>query len=147
MILEKIKADNLTARKSKDKFTSGILTTLIGEIEMVGKNAGNRAPTDAEAVKVITKFQKGTKENINLIMKRENTRGIIALEDEFSLYEKYLPKQFDEDELHLKISKIINDISATSMKDMGNIMKTLKERYAGLYDGKLASKLIKEILS
>ena len=44
-IIDVIKVENLTARKIRDKFVSGIMTTLIGEIEIVGKNDGKMAST------------------------------------------------------------------------------------------------------
>jgi len=52
-MINKIKTDNLTARKSRDKFTSCILTTLIGEISIIGTNDGKRETTNVEAIKVL----------------------------------------------------------------------------------------------
>ena len=57
MLLNKIKADQLAARKAKDGLATALLTTLIGDAEMVGKNAG-RLVTDEEVVAVIKKFIK-----------------------------------------------------------------------------------------
>jgi uncharacterized protein YqeY len=141
-LLDKIKSDNLLARKRKEKFVSGILTTLIGEIEMIGKNNGNRKTTDAEAVKCITKFKKGTSDNIQLLMKNKSHKGIIDLENEYSLYEKYLPELLTEDEL----TKIINNlIEMLEKPNMGIIMKGLKESNLS-YDGKTASKIANNLL-
>jgi hypothetical protein len=54
--LTKIKKDSLLARKAKNKFESGILITLIGEIEAVGKNNGNRKTKEEETLKIIKKI-------------------------------------------------------------------------------------------
>ena len=50
-------------------------------------------------------------------------------------------------ELEEAINNIMKNINATSMKDMGNVMKELSLKYPNQYDGKTASSLIKTILS
>ena len=52
---------------------------------------------------------------------------------------EFLPKMLTEDELK-------EVIKASGLNNIGQIMKYLKENYNGLYDGKIASKLIKEII-
>ena len=142
MIIDLIKAENLTARKRKDKFVSGIMTCLIGEIEIVGKNAGNRKTTDEEAVKVIRKFLKGVEEvymNTYDLMKKDD------LKNEIEIYKAFLPKLMTEEEL----SKLIYDMISTSPNpdkvNIGMIMGQLKKSGKD-YDGKMASGIIKDLL-
>ena len=52
MLIENLKEDQLIARKNRDQIKATLLTTLIGEAEMVGKNTGNRSPFDEEVVSV-----------------------------------------------------------------------------------------------
>ena len=54
-IAEQIKAASLTARKARDTVASALLTTLLSDVVMIGKNAG-RETTDAEAVAIVKKF-------------------------------------------------------------------------------------------
>lgn len=54
-ITEQIKAASLTARKARDTVASALLTTLLSDVVMIGKNAG-RETTDAEAVAIVKKF-------------------------------------------------------------------------------------------
>jgi len=146
-MLNKIKADNLTARKARDKFTSGILTTLIGEISIIGKNDGNRETTEPEAIKVITKFAKGVKETIEMITDGNDFNHLNAvtmekvntLDKELKLYETYLPQLMSED----KLRKIITDLN---LNNIGAIMGALNKSYKGKFDGSMASKLAKELL-
>jgi len=134
-MIDTIKKDNLIARKNKDKFTSGILTCLIGEIEMVGKNDGNRKTTDDETVKVIQKFKKGAEE----IYKAKPSEDI---ENEIKIYNEYLPKLISNE----KLSKIISDmIEILEKPNIGLIMKKLKESKFR-YDGKIASKITSKLL-
>lgn len=137
-VLEKIKNDQLQARKNKDSFKASILTTLIGEIVSIGKNAGNRETNEEETLKLISKFKKGVQDTLALI----KTGDITRYKTEIEIYDVYLPNLMTNDELKEVIRKIISEGSI----NMGDIMKELKANYAGLYDGKIASSIIKEVL-
>ena len=69
LIIE-IKSAQLAARKARDSFTASSLTTLIGEAEMVGKNAG-REVTDAEVVAVLKKFVKNIDETTTVLSREQ----------------------------------------------------------------------------
>ena len=133
-LIEKIKQDQVAARVRRDGITANLLTTLIGEAEMVGKNAGNRASTDAEVVAVIKKFVKNAEETLAALKKANQYNEVIAVE--IGILGRYLPQQLGEYEL-----KAI----AVGRANMPDFMKYLKENYAGQYDGKLASTVAREV--
>ena len=66
-ILNTIKNDNVTARKSRDIITSSLLSTLYAEAVNVGKNDGNRETSDKETLAVIKKFIDGVNFTIDNI--------------------------------------------------------------------------------
>jgi hypothetical protein len=135
-ILEKIKTDNLQARKDKNKVIASLLTTLVSEIEMVGKNS-QRETTETETIKVIEKFTKNVISTIELVSATE------ALTAELKLYQQYLPEKLSKEEL----TKIILDIIKNDSNiNIGKIMGQLKKGHNGTYDGKLASEIIKEVI-
>lgn len=136
LLIEKIKSDSLIARKNKLK-ESALLVTLFAESAKIGKDSGNRDTTDSEVISVIKKFIEGARETIRLGGNREE------LEFEISILEKYLPEQLSYDELFAIISKIVEE---KSPKNMGVVMGILKTEYANLYDGAIASKIVKELL-
>jgi uncharacterized protein len=141
-LIQQIKQDQLYARKAKDVLRANALTTLIGEAEMVGKNA-NREVTDLEVQATLKKFV----DNIESTIKALNPgdHRIPDLLSELEIYEKYRPTQMDATELESAISLIKNEINA-GPKDMGKIMGALKAKFAGQYDGKLANELVKKAL-
>lgn len=142
-LIHVIKQDQLAARKEGNKDDAQILTTLIGEAEMVGKNNGNRAPADEEVIKVVERFIKAMEET------RDHVSGEkrININREIDTLERYLPTPLTEDELRSEIHYIVHDLGATSVKHMGSVMKALKQMHAGRYDGKLASEIVKEKLA
>lgn len=140
MILDKIKSDQIDARKGQNTKKAVLLSTLISEIEMIGKNA-RREILDNDSITCLNKFKKGVVDTLELLKK-----GAISyperrteLELELNLYNSYLPKSLTEAELELIILKMVSE--GLNMKD---IMSKLKLEYAGQYDGKLASELIKK---
>jgi uncharacterized protein len=134
MLIDKIKTDNLAARKAHDSNKATLLTTLIGEAEMIGKNAGNRAPTDDEVIETIRKFVKNNKQTIEALA----GVGSEKFQFENDVLTEYLPKMLSEDEL----TEVIKSFET---KNMGEIMKQLKAKYAGVYDGAMASRIAKNI--
>jgi hypothetical protein len=142
-LLAHIKAQNIAARKARLSAVSNLLTTLIGEAEMVGKNAG-REVSDAEVLAVIRKFIKNINETIS-ILGDNDLRTTIALAERQTL-ETFLPQQLTTAQLEQIISSIRVEISA-GPKDMGRVLALLKSRFDGQYDGKTASMIAKVMLS
>jgi uncharacterized protein YqeY len=138
MLVEKIKQDQLQARKAKDP-SAALLTTVLGEVAIVGKNAGNRETTDAEAVVVIEKFVKNIKETLSLT---KDTAVVTKLNQELDILSVYLPKQMTADEMKTAVTQATQLGNTT----VGDVMKYFKQTYPGQYDGKALSALVKEML-
>jgi uncharacterized protein YqeY len=138
--LLKIKADQLAARKAKNTVATNVLTTLIGEAVAIGKNE-NRETTDAEIVATVKKFIKNIDEVLKVI--DSESTGYHNAVTEKAILADYLPHQLSSLELSSVIGGIIAEIEASGPKDMGRVMKVLKLRYDGQYDGGVASGLIK----
>lgn len=131
-LIEEIKQKQIAARKAGSAEAS-LLTTLLGEAAMVGKNAG-RETTDQEVVAVVKKFIKNIDETVSALSSRgQDAASFLA---ERSVLERFLPLQLTE----LALVTI-----AENHKSMPEFMKFLKENHAGQYDGKLASIVAKKI--
>lgn len=126
-LIEKVKADQLAARKAKDSLATALLTTLLGEVGTAAKNAGHELATDDEVIATVKKFIKNN-ESIPEAVRH------VTHDAELCILESYLPKQLSADEIEL----IFLEHAPTNK---GEAMKLLKERYAGLYDGKLAAQI------
>ena len=146
-ILDSVKKAQLQARKDKRSDEAASLTTLIGEAEMIGKNDGNRVSTDAEVVAVIKKFVKNIDETLNVVSKDSTkTDRVEVLTKEKTLLSTFLPQQLSEDQLRTILSGFVSALPEKNPKAMGKVLASLKESFAGQYDGALASKVTKELL-
>lgn len=153
--LETLKQDSLTFRKmasSHDadlrvKTISTLLVTLLSEVESVGKNAGNRPTTDDEATRMIKKFVSNIDETLKSAKGRLDPQTLEKLAIEREALEKYLPQMVSDEEVSAFISAQVEQLAEKSPKQMGAIMKALKEKFGASFDAKTASEKIKLALS
>ena len=143
MLIVKIKQDQLVARKNRDQIESTLLTTLIGEAEMVGKNNGNRDPFDEEVISVVKKFLKGVNETIDILSR--SGHDVSQFEKEREILDSYLPTQLTKEKLIVMLDSAVVDGTLVEDKSFkGAAMKWLKEHYSGQYDGPVAAAAIDE---
>lgn len=129
-LMETIRAKQIAARKA-GTVEASLLTTLLGEAAMVGKNA-NRETTDQEVIAVVKKFVKNIDETISALTSRGGDASAFLSERETLV--QFLPQQMDE---------FLLAVVAKTQPDMPTFMKYLKENFAGQYDGKTAAKVAK----
>ena len=142
-LLAQLKKDSLLARKAADRVRATLLSTLIGEAEMVGKNAANRESTDEEVQQTIRKFLKNNQEALGVI-KDEERRAV--LEQESAILTAYLPPLASDAEVQAFIAASVATLAERGPKQMGVVMGALKARYGSDFDAKLASAWIKDAL-
>ena len=142
-LLAQLKKDSLLARKAADRVRGTLLSTLIGEAEMVGKNAANRESTDEEVQQTIRKFLKNNQEALGVI-KDEARRAV--LEQESAILTAYLPPLASDAEVQAFIAASVATLAERGPKQMGVVMGALKARYGSDFDAKLASAWIKDAL-
>lgn len=152
-ILTRIKNTQLNHRKAKRTVDDEnllvileveikALTTLIGEVESEAKRTG-KEPTNESVIAKIRKAIKASNETLQVTFSDDARREVII---ELALYEALLPKQLTAEELEGAIKNIIVDEGLSGPGHMGQVMKGLKEKHAGLYDGKQASQLANKLL-
>ena len=132
-LLAQIKTDQLQSRRNKDSVKTALLTTLLGDINTATIN-GKVELTDAEVCKIVKKFLNG----VNIFIEMSPNKPELYVEKE--ILESYLPVQLTTETL----TKVVEDIVAANPGAvMGLVMKELKAKYEGLYEGSEASGIIK----
>jgi uncharacterized protein YqeY len=148
MLLEKIKQDSIEARKQKSTIAT-FLVTLYAEAAKVGKDKRNGLSTDEEVIAVLKKFKAGAETIIAAAEKQQvhNATDLITQANiEMGIVDQYLPQMMSNEEVEKKIIEYINTLTDKSPKQMGNVMNYLKQNFGGLYDGGVASKIVKQQL-
>lgn len=143
-MISELKKAMMKAKMERDTVKSNLLSTLVAEAAMVGKNDGNRATTDQETINIIKKFIKNANENIKILDEMGKDKSAVIKEKE--ILESFLPKQLSPEELETIIDGIAAALPERSVKMMGAVMAELKKKYDGQFDGRLASETVKKCL-
>ncbi len=72
---------------------------------------------------------------------------INELKAEIEVLQDYLPEQLSDEELRAMVQETIDEVSATSMKDMGKVMQVMTNKANGRADNKKVSQLVKQLLA
>lgn len=103
--------------------------------------------TDATATKIIAKMVKQRKESA-AIYTGQNRDDLAQSElAEVAVLEEYLPKQLTDEELTAAVKAIIEQVGATSMKEMGKVMGVASKQLAGKAEGGVISAKVKQLLA
>ena len=151
MIRDDIKAALVAAMKGGDKARTGTIRLIQSalknrDIELRG-SGGAPADDDALVTEVLQKMIKQRRESIALYEQGGRAELAAAEQAEVEVIEAFLPRQMSEDEAEAAIDAIVAETGASSVKDMGRVMATLRERHAGALDMSRASALVKARLS
>ena len=94
----------------------------------------------------LQKLVKQRKESAE-IYKTQNRADLAEVElYQASIIEAYLPKQMSKEELQVIVKEIVDQVGATSMKDMGKVMGMASKRLAGKADNKSISGIVRGML-
>ena len=84
---------------------------------------------------------------IELYIKGERPELAANEKLEIEIIKEYLPEPLTEAEMKIEVDKAVSEIEAETMKDMGTVMKLLKERLGTRADGRTLSNLVRSRLS
>jgi len=136
------------AMRAKDDASKRSLRAIKAEIlKEKTKAGGDGELSDENAMKILMKMAKQRRDSIDIF--REQNREDLAVkeEEELNVISKFLPEQMSEDEVKGKVQEIITKVGASSPKEIGKVMGTAMKELAGKADGKMISRLAKELLS
>jgi len=103
--------------------------------------------TDEDVIKIIQKQVKQRNDSIEQY-KQAGRDDLVAKEQlEIDYYKVYLPAQLSDEELENVLKEIIEQVGATSMKEMGKVMGLATKQLAGKADGKRINQVVKRLLS
>ena len=148
---EKINEQFKIALKSKNKTLVSTLRLVLAAIKE--RDIANRTSEkkeivkDMEIIKILRRMKKQRQESADLYKKGGRQELLEAEESEIKIIDTFLPKQLNEEETKTICKNIIESLEATSVKDMGKIMGSLKQKYSGSIDFSKANTIIKDLLN
>lgn len=147
-LFDQISEDIKAAMKARDKVRLETLRN-IKKVFLEAKTApgANDTLLDADALKIIAKLAKQGKETAVTYSQAGRQDLADAELAQVEVLESYLPKQLSSEEIEAEVKKIIAEVGASSMKDMGRVMGTASKLLAGKADGRVISEIVKRLLA
>ncbi len=145
-IKDRLAQDLKQAMLNKDTLTKNTVTLVRSRIKYYEVN--NRVDADDEVI--LSLIQKEIKQRIDTIDSLQNSGRddlLNAAKEELKLLESYLPAQISDDDLIKLIHECINETGASSIKDMGKVIASAKEKAGATCEPKRISDHVKQILS
>ena len=148
---EKISEQFNIALKNKNKSlisTLRLILAAIKESDIANRTNGKKEGVkDPEIVKVLRKMKKQRQDSADLYKKGERQELSEIEESEIKIIDTFLPKQLGEEETRKICKEIIKSVGASSVKDMGKIMGSLKQKYPDSIDFSKVNLIVKGLLS
>jgi len=143
---ERLKEDMKAALKAKDKEKLSVIRMLQALIKNAEIDKRGEL-TDEEIVSLLMKYAKQRRESIELYEKGGRQDLVEKERMELQIVESYLPKQMSEEEIRELVKKVIEEVGATSPKDMGKVMQAVMPKVKGRADGSVVNKIVRELLA
>lgn len=145
MLKEKLMDDLKLAMREKNEIRKNTVQMVRAAILQIEKDKGIVVEDD-KIIEIIAKEVKSKKDALIDFEKGGREDLISQTNEEILILQEYLPKQLSKEEIKTELEKVIADLGATSMKDMGPVMKEAKARIGAAADGRTINEVVKELL-
>ena len=145
MLKEKLLEDLKNCMKEKNVVRKNVIQMVRAAILQVEKDK-QITLDDNQIIDIIAKESKKRKDSLADYEKSGREDLINEIKEEIEILAEYLPKQLSLEEVETIVKDVINEIGATSMKDMGKVMKAAKEKIGAASDGKTINEVVKKCL-
>lgn len=149
----KLSDDMKTAMREGNSMARDTLRMVIADLKnkavelRAQRGEGEVLLTDEEVQAVLTRAVKTRKDSVSEYEKAGREELAAQERAEIEVIEIYLPKQLSAEETRAAVEAIVKELGLTSMKDIGPLMKSLKQKYGSTIDGKEAQQAARDFLS
>ncbi|GIV78515.1 GatB/YqeY domain-containing protein [Litorilinea aerophila] len=145
-LMERIDTDLRQAMREKDEVAKLALRAVKTAITEESKSGDAHTVDEGQILAILQREAKRRREAA-AEYERLGAQELAAKERaELAVLEKYLPRQLSDEEIEALARQVIQEVGATSARDMGRVMSTLMERVRGQADGKRVSQVVRRLL-
>lgn len=144
---ETLNADYIAAMKARDSERSSALNFLRAQVKNIKIDKRLDKVPDDDVIAVIKKQIKQRQDSISQF--RAGAREDLAVKEEaeMAIYVAYLPAQLSAEQIKAVVNEVVVTTGASSIKDMGRVMKDVLVKLSGQADNQVVSQLVKERLT
>lgn len=147
MVEDKIYKDYVEALKSRNKEKADFLSFVRAELQNSAIALKKNALEDNEALSILAKTKKRLEDAKATVGVNAKGDFLEKTEKEIAILSEYLPKALTEDEVSAVVEETVKALGASSIKDMGRVMKEVLAKVGLKADSKTVSDLVKKRLS
>lgn len=150
MMREKLTESMKEAMKAKDSrrlSTVRLIQSAVKDRDIANRGVGKEAASDDEILQILQKMVKQREESAKIYEDAGRAELAAQEREEIAILKTFMPEQLSDEKVDEIVAAVVAEIGAAGMKDMGKVMATLRERYAGQMDFAKASGVIKAKLS
>lgn len=145
MLKDKLLEDLKNSMKEKNVVRKNVIQMVRAAILQVEKDKKIEI-SDEEIINIMAKEAKKRKDSLEDYKKGNRPDLVEQIEQEINIIDEYLPKQLTKEEIAQIVKEVISEVGATSIKDMGKVMKLAKEKIGAASDGKTINEVVREML-
>ena len=138
---------SMKEKNERSVSTLRLILAALKDQDIAARGKGNKEGlSDDQILSLLQSMIKQRRESIKLYEQGGRMELAQREAEEIGVIEEFLPEQMSHDEMAIVITRIIGEVGAESLKDMGKAMGALKKQYAGQMDFAKASAMVKERL-
>lgn len=142
----KLENDLKEAMRSGDELRKRTLRMALSTIRLAEVDRGSGLDEQA-VLAILQKDIKAHQETIEDAQKADRPELEDRARDEMRVLEAYLPRQLNAEELEALVRQVIDETGASSLREMGQVMKALTSRLEGRATGEQASQVVRRLLA
>ncbi|WP_430785178.1 GatB/YqeY domain-containing protein [Virgibacillus flavescens] len=146
-LLEQLNADMKQAMKDKDKDKLGVIRMVKASLQNETIKQGKDTLSEDDELTVLSRELKQRKDSLQEFKAAGREDLVSKLDVEINILQAYMPKQLSEQELEEIVQNTIQEVNATSKKEMGKVMSAIMPKVKGKADGSSINKLVLKHLS
>ncbi|NPU84893.1 MAG: GatB/YqeY domain-containing protein [Syntrophaceae bacterium] len=143
---KQVEQDMIQAAKARDKVRLSALRLI--KTAMHNREIDlKRELNEPEILQLLSGMVKQRRDSIEQFAKGGRADLVAQEEAELAIIQSFMPQQLSREEIEAEIEKAVGEAGASSVKDMGKVMKVLIPRITGKADGKMVGDLVKAKLA
>ncbi|HEY3637380.1 MAG TPA: GatB/YqeY domain-containing protein [Rhizomicrobium sp.] len=140
-----------TAMKAKDQRRVSTLRMVLASVkdrDIANRTEESRAGvSDDEILSLLGKMIRQREESASIYTSGGRPELAASENEEIAIISEFLPRQMSEEEIRAAAQTAVTEAGASSVKDMGRVMATLKQHHTGKMDFGKAGAIVKELLT
>jgi len=146
-LVETLNQDMIKAMRNKEKQRLSLIRMVKASLQNEAIKLGREELTEEEELTVLSRELKQLKESLQEFKDAERDDLVVKHEQDLEILQEYMPEQLSNDELEKIVVDTIEEVNATTKRDIGKVMSVLMPKVKGKADGSKVNQLVQKHLS